>query len=454
MSTAARVPAGLLLIAAALFLVTGLAEPTMGHLASCFLLALVGALVATYDPASGAGGAATLYVSVFGMFHGGLVVSHAAIGDSALVGQGDNAFVDPQVLLGPVTAVVIGLLALVVGYLLAQRVLPGGHERATAPGPSRVGTVGTVAVVVGAGIVLRALSEGGIGLADGYGEFLEAAATSSYGYGVLLVGYGSSFLVAAGGRFRVFGVLVMALLGAALLVLGSRGAVLFPVLAMVYVTGRKRRVRVSVALIVTALGLGVTSVIRVTRLGGLRALLAGDGDFSPWHGLAELGYSLYPVVVVQQWMESGEEPRRGGTLLVVPLRFLDRLLGGNPPAHDQRLFNVEILDRKGPIGGSPIAEAIRNGGIPFVVAMMAAIGVLLWCAARGGGVRGSLWGVVILLPLLIGTRNSFAPIPVQWLIGTLLVLLTTTTLRRGPVIENDQRRPAGRTVPERGRASP
>ncbi|GAA3659002.1 hypothetical protein GCM10022237_18730 [Nocardioides ginsengisoli] len=425
---------GLVLLCAALFSVTGMTgmtEPTMGGLACWLLVGLAGALVATYDPTAGAGGAPTLYLAVFGMFHAGLIVSYVAIGDSALVGQGDNRFVDPQTLLRPVIAVLTGLLALVVGYLLARHLAPVAPPHDSQPTADRVGVVGLVAVVVGAGIVFRTLGQGGIGLGSGYGDFLEAAATSTYGYGVLLVGYGCSFLVVAGGRYRTLGLVAMGVVGSVLLVLGSRGAVLFPVLAMVYAVGRRRRVRPVSAVIVAVLGLGVTSVIRVTRLGGFRALLAGDGDFSPWHGLAELGYSIYPVVVVQRWMDGGEEPRHGVTLIAVPLRFLARLFGGGaPPAkEDHRLFNVEILDRQGPIGGSPIAEAIRNGGLPFVVVLMAAIGVLLWLAARGQGSRGTLWGVVLLLPLLIGTRNSFAPIPAQWLIGSLLVVLASAGAR-------------------------
>ncbi|WP_408897267.1 hypothetical protein ACJ5H2_20400 [Nocardioides sp. R1-1] len=445
MSGPARATAGLLLLGLSLFAVTGLTDPTMAQLACWFLVGLAGALVATYDPSAGAGGAATLYVAVFGMFHGGLVVSYAIIGDEALVGRGDNDFVEPLALLRPLTAVLVGLVCLVAGFLVAARLAPrrdGDAEPAAAR--DRTGAVGLVAVVVGCGIVFWTLSRGGLSLASGYGDFLEAAATSTYGYGVLLVGYGSAFLLAAGRGHRVLGLVAIGGVGAVLLVLGSRGAVLFPAVAMLYAAAKRRRLRPVVALALAAVGLGVTSIIRVTRTEGLRALTAGAGDFSPWQGLAELGYSIYPVVVVQGWMDGGEEPRRGTTLVAVPLRFLEGVFGGAVPVEeDHRVFNVEIMDRQGPIGGSPIAEAIRNGGIPFVVVLMAAIGALLWLSVRAQGRRGVLWGIVILLPLLIATRNSFAPIPVQWAIGSLMVLMATVGSPPSAATEEPRPDPSG-----------
>ena len=89
------------------------------------------------------------------------------------------------------------------------------------------------------------------------------------------------------------------------------------------------------------------------------------------------------------------------------------------------MFNVEIANRVGQIGGSPVAEAFHNFGTVGVVLFMAVLGALLVRLER----RSDAVVGVVLLPLLIQVRNSFAPVPVQIGIGLLLVALTRMRIR-------------------------
>lgn len=426
---------GLALLTIAVAAMVSITNPTISTLTVIYLLAWAGAIAATYERRTGVAGAATLYLGVFGMFHGGLLVAYSVIGNDALIGQGDNSFVTAEVLAAPVSAVVAGLFSATAGYLIARQIFPDGVAKTErAVDQRRLTRVSVGAVLLGMAIVFGTLITQGVSANSGYGGFLAAAESHQwYGYGTSLVGFGCAFLMVGPRRARVSGVLLISLYGSVLLVLGSRGAVLFPVIAMVYAYGRSRTVQPRWALAAGGITLGAVSVLRETRAVGLHGLLTGEGRFSPWLGLAEMGYSILPVAVVQSWMDGGLPPRNGASLFAVPIGFFESLLGtGGGSGSGSRLLNVEIFERYGPIGGSPIAEGLRNGGLPFVVLLMAVIGGLLWLASRSGGTRASLWGVVILLPLLIETRNSFAPVPVQWALGAVIVLLATAGSREKP----------------------
>lgn len=422
---------GAILLMAAVAAIVSVNNPTISTLTLIYLAAWAGAIAATYDRRTGLAGAATLYLGVFGMFHGGLLVAYSVIGNEALVGQGDNSFVTAAVLAAPVRAVVVGLASVTAGYLIARQIAPIGIAKAERPvDPRRLTRVSVGVVFLGMAIVFGTLIRQGVSVNSGYGSFLEATESHQwYGYGAILVGLGCAFLMVGPRRARVSAVLLISLYGSVLLVLGSRGAVLFPVIAMVYAYGHTHRVRPRWALAPGVFTLGAVSLLRETRSVGLGGLLSGDGRFSPWLGLAEMGYSILPVAVVQSWMDGGLPSRNGASLLAVPIGVFESLLGIGANGGESRLLNVEILERYGPIGGSPIAEGLRNGGLPFVIFLMAVIGGLLWLASRAGGTRGSLWGVVIFLPLLIETRNSFAPVPIQWGLGAIIVLLATAGTR-------------------------
>jgi hypothetical protein len=166
-------------------------------------------------------------------------------------------------------------------------------------------------------------------------------------------------------------------------------------------------------------------LVRITRRTGLTEARLSVGS-APLDALAEIGHSLRPTVFVLGWHSVGEPFRHGVTLLAVPLRFVEATTGwhGGSPAVDDRMFNVEILERVGPIGGSPIAEAYHNAGLAGVVLFMAGLGLLIGrLERRPGNPFGDATVGLMLLPLLIQVRNSFAPVPAQLAFGLLMLLL-------------------------------
>ncbi|MHC6222070.1 O-antigen polymerase [Arthrobacter sp. MMS24-S77] len=416
---------------------------TIADMAVALVVAWAGALLATWRKRRGITGALTIYLIVFGLFHAGLVISLWLLGPSVLLGQGDNTWVYSSNMLPAVSAVCLAFTALVLGAGLWEI----GHSSRPVRFPTRnrepnIGFAGAVALVIGAGLVTFVFAtNGGLSLiGSGYGKVLESVGDSgSLGYGVALLGLGAGFMVCAGGRYRRIG--WWAIVGFAVIALpiGLRGAVLFPVLVMIVCEGRQRPIRSWVFVAVTAFGLMAISVLRQTRQAGLAGLLNGAWtSASPIDGMAEMGYTLYPVVVVQEWLGRGIGYQHGQTLVAPLLRQFESLfLGGTIPAtSDSRLFNVEVLQLVGPIGGSPVAEAMRNGGPVFLVVMMTLMGFII--SLLDGMPSRPLGGaltVVILLPLMIQVRNSFAPVPVQMLIGLVFIFLASISAKKAVMTE-------------------
>lgn len=408
---------------------------TIGFQATTLAIAWAGALLATWQAARGVGGPATVYLIVLGLFHCGLIIAVALGGTSMLVGRGDNSWIFRSVAINQaVVAVCACFFACAVGVLVGQSTptmrkisLPAvtisTFERR---GVALVGVLGAVVGISLIGYVLA--TSGGVALLfSGYGSFLEAVGGSGLlGYGTIVLGFGLAFLVSAGGRYRVAGWILMGVVAVIALPLGLRGSVLFPAVTLAVIESRRKRLPLLPIAFAGFVGLVLVSVLRQTRSGGVSSLLSGSwGPIAPLQGVAEMGYSLYPVVVVQGWMAVGTPPMGGVTLIAPLVRLGEAVFGGGAPpgASDFRLFNSEIANNVGAIGGSPIAEGIRNGGIGFAIVFLALIGYLLARLDRFP-VRplGSATVGIFLLPLLIDVRNSFAPVLFQWVIGALMLL--------------------------------
>lgn len=389
---------------------------------SCLALLAVGNRAGPYRPSAG-------YVIIFGLFHGGLLISVGLRGAAGFAG------IDGSWLYGGYTeqAVRLAVLGMVVFTLTAELAAgrPGnqGPPRAdpTALRATMFRVVGIVAEL--AGIVTFAWTlwqDGGPRLlAGGYAAFLDATESDGVlGYATLLIGLGAVLAVVGGGRARLIAWIGFAGYAVVALLVGTRGAVLFPLSALLVVEVRRGH---SVRPLWTALGVPVV----LAAIGLLRTRRLVDGTSggssiwsSPLDAVAEMGYSLRPTVAVLGWHSAGEPYRHGITYVAVPIRFIETVTGwhGGPPSYDDRLFNVEILRRVGPIGGSPIAEAYHNGGAVCVVLFMAIIGAAIGALERRARtpVNDALLGLV-LLPLLIETRNSFAPVPAQVAVGLALL---------------------------------
>lgn len=416
---------GVLLMGIALTLASGAGGLAANGGAFVLVLALVGAGLVTYDASAGPAGAGTLFLLVFGLFHAGLVVSYALAGPEVLVGGGDNSWVKGQGLRPAVLATTVGCAALALGFAVATHLASRrGRREPRRIVRSRLLFVGWLSSVGGLAVMAPVLLRAG--LDGGYDEFLEASDGSIYGYGTLLLGLGILFLVQAGGRVRIICLVLATPLALFLLALGTRGAVIFATVAVVFLIGKSSRFPWRWFLIVVPVVLGFISVIRQTRRAGVPGLLSGEWEFLPLEGVAEMGYSLYPVYVVDQWMARGLDPWYGLTFISVPLRYWEAFTGRVSPSPDMRLFNVEVGQMAGQIGGSPVAEALRNGGLPFVLLAMGLLGVLLGFLQSRSTEVGILTAAVLLLPLMYFTRNSFGPVPIHMLLGLLLVWLVST----------------------------
>lgn len=364
---------------------------------------------------------AAAYLVLFGLFHGGLLLGVAVRGDAVAE---DARWLEDAHTPQAVSLALLGMAGYTVAAGLAGRGVPPAvsGRRDAAAGP-----LGVAVQLTGLGIFAVALVRaGGVDLlSGGYDAFVETnAADTTLAFGTLCTGTGAVLAVSAGGRARAAGWAGFVLYAVIALPLGTRGEVLFPLVAMAVIEARRHRIRPLWTSSGAAAVLLVAGVVRQTRLGGLPALSPSWWLTAPLDAIAEMGFSLRPVVVVLGW----DEPLRAGeTFVAVPVRFFESFLGwhGGTPAYDDRLFNVEIANRVGQIGGSPVAEAFHNFGTLGVVLFMAVLGALLVrLERRSDAVLG-----VVLLPLLVQVRNSFAPVPVQVGIGLLLVALARVVFR-------------------------
>ena len=91
---------------------------------------------------------------------------------------------------------------------------------------------------------------------------------------------------------------------------------------------------------------------------------------------------------------------------------------------DHRVFVSTIVDRVGPIGGSPVAESYRSAGLLGVVIVMIAIGVLVgWLDARPPGSGPAYLVGPLSYVLFIWIRNDFTPVFVQTCFSLCIVVI-------------------------------
>nr|WP_228047627.1 O-antigen polysaccharide polymerase Wzy [Saccharopolyspora sp. HNM0983] len=319
-----------------------------------------------------------------------------------------------------------------------------GLRRAPAPvGPVEPGqrerralaTVGLGLQLAGTAQFLAAVPGLGSGLLAGgnYQDYVAAnQSNGGLGYGYLLLALGPVLAVAAGGRARSWSWALFGAFAVLALAIGNRGEVLFPLVALLVVEARRgRRVPRS------WLWPGAAAVlVLITLVRQFRGQL-GVSAASPLDAVAEMGFSLRPTTMVLGWHAAGEPFRGGITFIGVPVRALEKLFGAPPDAesYDDRLFNVEIMERVGPIGGSPVAEGYHNFGVLGPVLVLMVIALLVTVAERGAGrVFADARLGVVLVPLLENVRNSAASVAVHIGIGVLLLAAVHAWvgLRGGP----------------------
>ena len=268
---------------------------------------------------------------------------------------------------------------------------------------------------------------GGIGLLFGsYADYLLATSTVGMGYVWILLGAGLAFLAATSGpnksRLHLIAYMCFGIFALFALPLGLRGEVLFTTLGALVVRARRGLRPSARATIVGALILLVLiSAIREVRqvgIGSVQTIVVGGGLFD---GVTELGSTLRPVVEVLDWETPSDNGQSGATYWAPVDRFLctiQLVRDCVPASDDDRLMNVVVSDRLGPIGFSPIAEAYENFREIGIIFVMGAIGFLVGLLNKwkNSPFANAMTGL-IMVELLINVRNAFTALPAHLLFG-------------------------------------
>lgn len=388
------------------------------------------------------GSAQQIYFAIFSLFHLGLIATFSLQGPDAIPETMDSTWLFTPAFHEAVKSVSVGILALVLGALLfgglqdlrlrSARVVETSAvsvksdsvfgRRGTDASLLRVLLVLTFAV--GLVIVVGIAFLGGFTLGGSYGSYLNAVGGSGLvGFGFTLVAIGIG--LAAASKDLSYLPWVMALIATLVFMpIGMRGAALFPLAVVVAIKSRFLRYRAlpSVALVVLLLGL--ISVVEQVRTFGIRGFIFGDWDFAPLAAVSELGGSIYPVHAAQLIIDAGAPYWWGQSVFVTPIRLVESLWGASSSSaiNDMRFFGSEVTLLFGQIGGSPIAEGIRNGGTVGIFLLMLATGCALrWVDSPSSSYIQLAFRSVVLYALLVAVRNAAAPIIVQVATGALVL---------------------------------
>ena len=328
-------------------------------------------------------------------------------------------------MLGPaITTVAIGLLAFTAGYAL---LLIGQSMASTAPSPAKaasasrgISKLAFVVLVAGLIIWVAQVSARGVGALFGqdYMSVRTYADMPLLSAAFILIGLGLSALgFSQDDRLRRWALYLFLAYTAVSFTLGFRGESVFPIAAWLVATARRREIRLRIwHFLALAAALTAGSVVRQIRIESLAEANLSSVRPDPGDGLAEMGNTLHTVVAVQEWHNSERFIGWGTYWAPLERLVIGRLLGHpvTPVEVDPRVFSSTVMDRLGPLGGSPIAESYRSAGILGVVVVMALIGIVVgWLDSR----RDSAWlgfvpGMVAYI-LFRWIRNDFTPVPLQ-----------------------------------------
>lgn len=298
------------------------------------------------------------------------------------------------------------------------------------------------------GVKTRARILGGVMLYSGVAYWLYVA-TSQFGLGFATVAYGewlagtigtqlplSYYFISLGLVFSVVGTgqlthylnlpfHLFALLG---LPIGLRNEVMVPLLAgmsLSAILGRRPSTRQIVLGLLA--GLFLLGTVREVREEGLGRQSLAVSPRSVSEAVAEMGYSVRPVVLVAEWTEDRDELLNGATYWAPVERLAANFfIKMDPPsvADDPRASETIVTERVGPIGFSLIAEVNRNFNVWLSLFLLALLGAAMVKLERySRNPRGLLILGVVLNALLLHVRNSFTPVPFQLALGLVAVFI-------------------------------
>lgn len=340
---------------------------------------------------------------------------------------------------GPIGILALRLVSLAIaGYVLAvifsaairrRRIEIENLDSAQSP-DARIYAVGGAFLLIGSisAWLFISLTAGGPSIFTGsYIQYLELTSSTPLPYVYIAIGVGLGMTMMA--PIKGWTLLAVALfIGFAVVAffIGLRGEVLFPVAVAATVMATRRKMPGGIrSVFVLVLGLAAINLAQQIRLLGVAASNLESVQASPLNALSELGQTIRVVAHAAMWqIDNGDPLRWGETYTVSIARFLETVGGAPVPADtDYRLFNVEIADRSGAIGGSVIGEAFHNFGFVGVVVVMMILGAFFagFSLAPRTPVMLAVY-VTLAVPLFNHIRNSFVGVIPAFVIGLAFVL--------------------------------
>lgn len=375
-----------------------------------------------------------VYLFILGLFHFGLTGPYAL----GLISSEDLSYAHAWWLL-PVTP--SALVVIMKGYVACGIGIGIGRifeqpRRKSSEVPNQEDSGPPIVLLAGSILVTTSVvywffsvySSGGFAaFTASYGSYLVATSGYLMPWVSMGLGMGVSFLaISPPSALRTWSVAAFVIFACVALPMGLRGEVLFAAAAAVPIVAKHRRMpsaRVAfVGFLVVMFGISLIQDVRQVGLGR-----AGEGDFDAGitTGLVELGGTIRPVILTVSWHEDGESFLMGASYWGPFDRAFCRVIDPGsciPSSEDARLSNVTIMQRAGPYGFSPIAEAYRNfGNYGFIV--LGGIGLLVaflntWAVSW----KSQAYASVVFVELLINVRNAFTAVPAHLAFGAAIVL--------------------------------
>ncbi|GAA5135729.1 O-antigen polysaccharide polymerase Wzy [Thalassotalea piscium] len=270
----------------------------------------------------------------------------------------------------------------------------------------------------------------GTGALSSYGAYLEIVKKSPlitliFVYIYLFIGMSIVFVAASyreGFGYTYF--IVFAIWGLLAFKVGLRGEVMFPTAVTAAILGRRRiPLKTHKLFLAVTLMLFATIIVKNARISGDYSSV---DNINPLNAIAEMGSSLRAIEEVITWRNTGFELLNGESYWAPIERQLALFLPIErlPSLQDKRLLNVVVMEKAGPIGFSPVAEAYANFGEKGIIIMSLVLGGLFAKLDRiSSTLRSDILIGVAIIPLFVMIRNSFAFIPVQIFIGLVLAFI-------------------------------
>jgi len=203
--------------------------------------------------------------------------------------------------------------------------------------------------------------------------------------------------------------------------IGLRGEVMFPAAASAAMFSRQRIPISTIKLgALVVLMLIATVIVKNARVSGNYSEIE---NINPLNAIAEMGSSIRTIQEVIKWRKQDFPELLGASYWAPFERQLALFLPiKRPPAmEDKRLLNVVVMEKAGPIGFSPIAEAYVNFGEKGIIIVSIVLGVLFArLDSLPSRVTTDIFIGVSIVPLFVMIRNSFTFIPVQVIIGLVI----------------------------------